>query len=162
MYQLDDLPKDRKIRGPAMIIDATQTIVLDPASEATILAEHVVIELLDTERKKIGIESVDPIQLSVFGHRFMSVAEQMGQTLQKTSISTNIKERLDYSCAVFSADGGLTANAPHIPAHLGSMSYAVAYQAKKYPKGELKPGDVLLSNHPCAGGTVSNPKPLFP
>lgn len=154
VYQLGELPKDHRIRGPAMIIDATQTIVLDPASEATILAEHVIIELLDTEKKKIGIESVDPIQLSVFGHRFMSVAEQMGQTLQKTSISTNIKERLDYSCAIFSADGGLTANAPHIPAHLGSMSYAVQYQAMKYPnKGDLKPGDVLLSNHPAAGGT---------
>ncbi|RDW85320.1 putative hydantoinase oxoprolinase protein [Coleophoma cylindrospora] len=154
VYQLGDLPKNQKISGPAIIIDATQTIVLDPAAEATILAEHVVIELLDTEKKEIGLESVDPIQLSVFGHRFMSVAEQMGQTLQKTSISTNIKERLDYSCAIFSADGGLTANAPHIPAHLGSMSYAVAYQAKKYPnKGDLKPGDVLLSNHPAAGGT---------
>jgi 5-oxoprolinase (ATP-hydrolysing) len=77
----------------------------------------------------------------------------MGQTLQKTSISTNIKERLDYSCALFSAEGGLVANAPHIPGHLGSMSYAVAYQARKYPKGTLKPGDVILSNHPCAGGT---------
>jgi 5-oxoprolinase (ATP-hydrolysing) len=154
VYELGGLPKDRRIRGPAIIIDATQTIVLDPAAEATILVEHVVIELLDTEKQKIGVESVDPIRLSVFGHRFMSVAEQMGQTLQKTSISTNIKERLDYSCAIFSADGGLTANAPHIPAHLGSMSYAVAYQAKKYPKkGDLKPGDVLLSNHPAAGGT---------
>jgi 5-oxoprolinase (ATP-hydrolysing) len=153
VYQLGDLPTSRKIHGPAMIIDATQTLVLDPASEATILTEHVIIELLDTDRKPIGVDSVDPIQLSVFGHRFMSVAEQMGQTLQKTSISTNIKERLDYSCAIFSADGGLTANAPHIPAHLGSMSYAVAYQAKKYPEGELKPGDVLLSNHPVAGGT---------
>jgi 5-oxoprolinase (ATP-hydrolysing) len=77
----------------------------------------------------------------------------MGQTMQKTSISTNIKERLDYSCAIFSADGGLTANAPHIPAHLGSMSYAIAYQARKYAKGELKPGDVILANHPSAGGT---------
>ena len=74
--------------------------------------------------------------------------------MQKTSISTNIKDRLDYSCAIFSADGGLTANAPHIPAHLGSMSTAIAYQARKYAeKGSLKPGDVLLSNHPCAGGT---------
>jgi len=77
----------------------------------------------------------------------------MGQTMQKTSISTNIKERLDYSCAIFSADGGLTANAPHIPSHLGSMSYAIAYQARKYSKGELKPGDVILANHPSAGGT---------
>ena len=77
VYHLGDLPKGRMIRGPAMIIDATQTIVLDPASEATILSEHVIIDLLDTEKKKIGIESVDPIHLSVFGHRFMSVAEQV-------------------------------------------------------------------------------------
>jgi 5-oxoprolinase (ATP-hydrolysing) len=77
VYHLGDLPRGRKISGPAMIIDATQTIVLDPASEATILSEHVIIELLDTEKKKIGIESVDPIHLSVFGHRFMSVAEQV-------------------------------------------------------------------------------------
>lgn len=171
IYHLWSLPKGRKIRGPAIIIDATQTIVLDPASEATILTDHVVIELLDTEKKKIGTNSVDPVHLSVFGHRFMSIAEQvsnmrtfislatntkgkqMGQTMQKTSISTNIKERLDYSCAIFSADGGLTANAPHIPAHLGSMSYAIAYQARKYGKGGLKPGDVILANHPSAGGT---------
>ena len=77
VYHLGNLPRGRKIHGPAMIIDATQTIVLDPASEATILSEHVIIELLDTEKKKIGIESIDPIHLSVFGHRFMSVAEQV-------------------------------------------------------------------------------------
>ncbi len=77
IYHLGGLPKGQKIHGPAMIIDATQTIVLDPASEATILSEHVIIELLDTEKKKIGIDSVDPIHLSVFGHRFMSVAEQV-------------------------------------------------------------------------------------
>ncbi len=77
----------------------------------------------------------------------------MGQTLQMTSVSTNIKERLDYSCTVFSAAGGLVANAPHIPGHLGSMSTAIAYQASKYAKGELKRGDVLLSNQPRAGGT---------
>jgi 5-oxoprolinase (ATP-hydrolysing) len=77
----------------------------------------------------------------------------MGQTMQKTSVSINIKERLDYSCAVFSAGGGLVANAPHIPNHLGSMSYAVAWQAQRYGEGELKPGDVIVSNHPIAGGT---------
>lgn len=153
IFHLKDVPKGSVILGPAMIIDETQTIVVDPASEATVLQEHVVIELLDAEVKKISAEEVDPVQLSVFGHRFMSVAEQMGETLRKTSISTNIKERLDYSCAVFSEEGGLVANAPHIPAHLGSMSYAIAYQAKKYGKGGLKPGDVILSNHPIAGGT---------
>ncbi|KZF20095.1 putative 5-oxoprolinase [Xylona heveae TC161] len=153
IFHLAKLTRDRKIRGPAMIIDETQTIVLDPASEATILQAHVIIELLDTSKSKLGTKNVDPIALSVFGHRFMNVAEQMGQTFQKTSISTNIKERLDYSCAVFSKEGGLVANAPHIPGHLGSMSYAIAYQARKYPKGQLKPGDVLLSNHPSSGGT---------
>ncbi|OJD31864.1 5-oxoprolinase (atp-hydrolyzing) [Diplodia corticola] len=153
VYHIADLPKGCKVKGPAVAIDATQTIILDPASEATVLDEHLVIELLDTEKVKVGTDEIDPIQLSVFGHRFMSVAEQMGQTLQKTSISTNIKERLDYSCAVFSATGGLVANAPHIPGHLGSMSTAISYQANLYKKGELKPGDVILSNHPCAGGT---------
>jgi 5-oxoprolinase (ATP-hydrolysing) len=153
IFHLDDLPIARKIAGPAVIIDTTQTIVVDPASEATILREHVIVDLLDTDRKAISSELVDPIHLSVFGHRFMSIAEQMGTTFQKTSISTNIKERLDFSCAVFSHDGGLVANAPHIPGHLGSMAYAIAYQSKLYNKGALKPGDVLLSNHPISGGT---------
>lgn len=81
------------------------------------------------------------------------MACKMGWTLQKTSISTNIKERLDYSCAVFSAQGNLVANAPHIPGHLGSMSTGIRYQAQKYGKDGLRPGDVVLSNHPCAGGT---------
>ncbi|KIY00156.1 uncharacterized protein Z520_03841 [Fonsecaea multimorphosa CBS 102226] len=153
VYHLGTVAKGTRFRGPAMVVDETQTIVLDPDSEASILAEHVLIELQDAKMRKISTEEIDPVRLSVFGHRFMSVAEQMGETLRKTSISTNIKERLDYSCAVFDARGMLIANAPHIPGHLGSMSYAIRYQAEKYAKAELKPGDVLLSNHPCAGGT---------
>ncbi|KAH7025162.1 Hydantoinase B/oxoprolinase-domain-containing protein [Microdochium trichocladiopsis] len=153
LHYLNDLPVGSTIRGPAMVVDKTQTIVLDPSSAATVLPEHLILEILDVETAKINTETVDPVQLSIFGHRFMSVAEQMGQTMQKTSISVNIKERLDFSCAIFSATGGLVANAPHIPGHLGSMSYAIAYQAKLYGPGELKPGDVLLSNHPCSGGT---------
>lgn len=153
VHFLDDLPLGARVRGPAMVVDKTQTIVVDPASAAVILSEHVILEILDVEKQPVTIDVVDPIQLSVFGHRFMSVAEQMGETLQKTSISVNIKERLDFSCAIFSSEGGLVANAPHIPGHLGSMSYAIAYQAKLYKPGELKPGDVLLSNHPRAGGT---------
>ncbi|CAG8827948.1 14006_t:CDS:1, partial [Dentiscutata erythropus] len=94
----------------------------------------------------------DPIQLAIFGHRFMSIAEQMGNTLQKTAISTNIKERLDFSCALFGADGGLVANAPHIPVHLGSLSFAVLYQLNFY-NGTLEDGDVIMSNHPKAGGS---------
>jgi 5-oxoprolinase (ATP-hydrolysing) len=174
IYHIDALPKGHKVRGPAVAIDDTQTIILEPGSQAIVLDEHLVLDLdvpepsepssiatsadLETaESAKVDLAKetliADPIQLSVFGHRFMSVAEQMGRTLQKTSISTNIKERLDYSCAIFSASGGLVANAPHIPGHLGSMSTAIRYQAEKYGQDGLKPGDVILSNHPCAGGT---------
>jgi 5-oxoprolinase (ATP-hydrolysing) len=153
VFQLDTISPGVHISGPAMIIDKTQTIVVDHASKAIILPEHVVLEVSKAEKQDVDTDTVDPVQLSVFGHRFMTVAEQMGHTMEKTSISVNIKERLDYSCAVFSADGGLVANAPHIPSHLGSMSTAIAYQAQRYKPGELKPGDVIISNHPQAGGT---------
>ncbi|KAF9240045.1 Hydantoinase B/oxoprolinase [Melanogaster broomeanus] len=94
----------------------------------------------------------DPILLTLFANRFMSVAEAMGRSLQQTSISTNIKERLDFSCALFAPDGDLVANAPFIPIHLGSMSFAVKYQMNLYGK-ELKDGDVLMTNSPHAGGS---------
>lgn len=153
VYRLDTMAPGVHIPGPAMIIDKTQTIVVDHASKAVICPEHVILEVWKADQQSIATTTVNPVQLSVFGHRFMTVAEQMGHTMEKTSISVNIKERLDYSCAVFSADGGLVANAPHVPSHLGSMSTAIAYQAKRYKAGELKPGDVLISNHPQAGGT---------
>ncbi|KAJ3538919.1 hypothetical protein NM208_g5345 [Fusarium decemcellulare] len=153
VYELKSISAGVHIPGPAMIIDKTQTIVVDHRSKAIILPEHVILEVDKADHQSVTTESVDPVQLSVFGHRFMTVAEQMGHTMEKTSISVNIKERLDYSCAVFSADGGLVANAPHVPSHLGSMSTAIAYQAKRYKAGELKPGDVIISNHPQAGGT---------
>ncbi|KAJ4474357.1 Hydantoinase B/oxoprolinase [Lentinula aciculospora] len=94
----------------------------------------------------------DPILLTLFANRFMSVAEAMGRSLQQTSISTNIKERLDFSCALFAPDGDLVANAPFIPIHLGSMSFAVKYQMNLYGK-DLKEGDVLMTNSPHAGGS---------
>lgn len=97
-------------------------------------------------------ENVDPIMLSIFAHRFMAIAEQMGRALQKTSVSTNVKERLDYSCALFDSTGGLVANAPHLPVHLGSMSTCVKRQAEIW-KGKLVRGDVIVSNHPEFGGT---------
>lgn len=90
--------------------------------------------------------------LSIFAHRFMAIAEQMGRALQKTSVSTNVKERLDYSCALFDATGALVANAPHLPVHLGSMSTCVKRQAEIW-KGKLVKGDVIVSNHPEFGGT---------
>ncbi|KZS90203.1 Hydantoinase B/oxoprolinase [Sistotremastrum niveocremeum HHB9708] len=94
----------------------------------------------------------DPILLALFANRFMSVAEAMGRSLQQTAISTNIKERLDFSCALFAPDGDLVANAPFIPIHLGSMSFAVKYQMKRHGK-TLKAGDVLMTNAPGAGGS---------
>ena len=142
------------VSGPAIIIDDTQTIIVVPGAEAKILTSHVVIDLAreKTQHAGDGELVVDPIKLSIFGHRFMGIAEEMGRTLQKTSISLNIKERLDFSCAIFSPDGELVANAPHVPVHLGSMSYAVRYQHELH-RGKLRPGDVLLSNHPESGGT---------
>ena len=111
---------------------------------------------LATEKLALADEPADAALLAVLEHRFMSIAEQMGRALQRTAISVNIKERLDFSCAVFSPDGGLVANAPHIPVHLGSMQDTVKYQMnywQKKPANErLKPGDVLLANHPSAGG----------
>ncbi|KAH9888204.1 Hydantoinase B/oxoprolinase-domain-containing protein [Xylariomycetidae sp. FL2044] len=155
IFRLGDLAPGSVVNGPAIIIDNTQTIVVVPGAEAKILTSHVVVDLADAKSKQPEDEQelvVDPIRLSIFGHRFMSIAEQMGRTLQKTSISLNIKERLDFSCAIFSPDGELVANAPHVPVHLGSMSYAVKYQHNLH-YGKLRPGDVLVSNHPEAGGT---------
>ncbi|KAK0543764.1 hypothetical protein OC846_006294 [Tilletia horrida] len=97
----------------------------------------------------------DPILLSLFGQRFIAIAEAMGRVLEQTSVSTNIKERLDFSAALFSPDGSLVANAPHLPVHLGSMSYAVRWQIQHLgSKGQrFQPGDVILANHPAAGGS---------
>lgn len=142
------------VQGPAIITDETQTILIEKGYECFLTSRHIVIDQHATEDRppEISAEKVNPVQLSCFANRFMSIAEQMGNTLQRTSISTSIKERLDFSCAIFSPDGGLVANAPHIPIHLGSMQYAIQYQHRLWGE-KLKPGDVLLTNHPEAGGT---------
>lgn len=101
---------------------------------------------------KTTASEADPILLSLFANRFMSIAEAMGRSLQQTAISTNIKERLDFSCALFAPSGDLIANAPHLPVHLGSMSFAVRYQINLLGE-EIEEGDVLLTNHPVAGGS---------
>ncbi|OKL59785.1 hypothetical protein UA08_04737 [Talaromyces atroroseus] len=155
VYRLETLPVGNRLVGPALIIDKTQTILVTPGAKATVLKSHIVIDIIPESSASASdpvVRTVDPVQLSVFGHRFMGIAEQMGRTLQKTSVSTNIKERLDFSCAIFSGDGQLVANAPHVPVHLGSMQYAVLWQ-HDYWKDKLKEGDVLVSNHPICGGT---------
>ncbi|OJJ74007.1 hypothetical protein ASPBRDRAFT_41793 [Aspergillus brasiliensis CBS 101740] len=152
VFFLEHLKPGSFIQGPAMIIDKTQTIVVEPHASATILSRHVILNVQSIKNQLDNATMVDPIKLSIFGHRFMSVADQMSRMFQKTSVSTNIKERLDFSCAVFSPDGKLVANAPNVPVHLGSMEYAVRYQHEQYG-GDLKPGDHILTNHPLAGGT---------
>lgn len=154
IYRLDDLKIDDRVKGPAILADETQTIVVTPGASALLTKTHVVITVGESDANvaQISTESADPILLSVFSHRFMAIAEQMGRALQKTSVSTNVKERLDYSCALFDANGGLVANAPHLPVHLGSMSTCIRMQAQLW-KGKLKPGDVIVSNHPEYGGT---------
>lgn len=154
IYKLEDLAVGDRIKGPAIIADGTQTIVVTPEASALLTDTHVVINIGETDgmEKKVDTSEVDPIMLSIFAHRFMAIAEQMGRALQKTSVSTNVKERLDYSCALFDADGGLVANAPHLPVHLGSMSTCVQKQAEIW-RGKLKKGDVVVSNHPLFGGT---------
>ncbi|KAK6950857.1 hypothetical protein Daesc_007385 [Daldinia eschscholtzii] len=157
IYKLEDLSVGDEINGPAVLADGTQTIVVTPKAKALILETHVIIDLNesskdDSNKKDSSERKADPILLSIFGHRFMAIAEQMGHALQKTSVSTNVKERLDFSCAIFDASGGLVANAPHLPIHLGSMSTCVRTQAKIW-EGKLKKGDVIISNHPSYGGT---------
>ncbi|CAI7573519.1 unnamed protein product [Penicillium bialowiezense] len=154
IYRLGDLSIDDRLKGPAILADDTQTIVVTPGASALLTKTHVVISIGDAEasHQQASTQEVDPILLSVFSHRFMAIAEQMGRALQKTSVSTNVKERLDYSCALFDAEGGLVANAPHLPVHLGSMSTCVRMQSQIW-QNKLKPGDVIVSNHPELGGT---------
>lgn len=156
VYKLEDLQEGDVVAGPAMLADGTQTIVVTPRAKALVTKSHVIMDVAregpkDTAQAS-GEREPDPIMLSIFGHRFMAIAEQMGRALQKTSVSTNVKERLDFSCAIFDADGGLVANAPHLPVHLGSMSTCVRRQAEIW-KGKLEKGDVVASNHPSYGGT---------
>ncbi|TGZ66496.1 hypothetical protein CRM22_005298 [Opisthorchis felineus] len=154
VYLLDNLLAGHEIHGPAIIVASHSTILVEPNCSAFITRTgdmEIRIGITDSQQPHLNTE-MDAIQLSIFSHRFMSIAEQMGRVLQRTAISTNIKERLDFSCALFDSDGGLVANAPHIPVHLGAMQHAVQYQIKA-TNNQFSPGDVLLSNHPCAGGS---------
>ncbi|MBT5795227.1 MAG: 5-oxoprolinase, partial [Deltaproteobacteria bacterium] len=152
IYRLENLGAGQQLQGPAIMMQNTSTILVEPECTAEITEYGDVILSVETKTfKEIGTQA-DPVQVSIFGNLFMSIAEQMGRTLQRTAISTNIKERHDFSCAIFDETGGLVANAPHQPVHLGAMSEAVRQQVKLQGK-TLKEGDVLLTNHPIAGGS---------
>lgn len=152
VYLSTNLRHGHTVQGPAIIIDKLSTVLVEPYCTASISETgDIKITIGDGTAIKIT-EELDAIQLSIFSHRFMSIAEQMGRILQRTAISTNIKERLDFSCALFGPDGGLVSNAPHIPVHLGAMQETVQYQLKTVGD-QLRTGDVILSNHPKAGGS---------
>jgi 5-oxoprolinase (ATP-hydrolysing) len=140
------------IVGPAIILEDIAVIVLEPGWRLSIDARGI-IELLD---EGIAIErtygeALDPVRLEIFANAFTSIAEQMGVVLQRSALSTNIRERLDFSCALFDRDGGLVANAPHIPVHLGAMGETVRAVCAAHPRPD--PGDVYASNDPSAGGS---------
>jgi 5-oxoprolinase (ATP-hydrolysing) len=139
--------------GPAILIEPNQTIVVEQGWEAAITPkDHVVLARKEAlhRMKAIGTEA-DPVLLEIFNNLFMSIAEQMGVALQNTAYSVNIKERLDFSCAVFDAEGRLVANAPHMPVHLGSMDRSVEAIIKG--NADIRPGDVYAINAPYNGGT---------
>jgi len=142
----------RVIEGPALIVEPTGTFVVDEGWHSERGADGVrTVRDVGTAAPKLGDTSCDPVRLEIFNNLFMSIAEQMGTVLQRTSLSTNIRERLDFSCAVFDPGGGLVANAPHIPVHLGAMGESVRGVLAAYDR--IEPGDVFATNDPAAGGS---------
>lgn len=153
VFRREDIEPGHTMDGPALLIEPNQTLVIEPGWQAQLTtADNIVLERVVAlpERHAAGTEA-DPVMLEIFNNLFMSIAEQMGLTLQNTAYSVNIKERLDFSCAVFDADGNLVANAPHMPVHLGSMDRSV--QAVIRNNDAIAPGDVYAINAPYNGGT---------
>ncbi|RWQ05521.1 hydantoinase B/oxoprolinase family protein [Mesorhizobium sp.] len=154
IFRREALKPGHKLGGPALVIEPNQTIVVEPGWQAEITAKnHVLLRRIEKKRRlaALGTEA-DPVMLEVFNNLFMSIAEQMGVTLQNTAYSVNIKERLDFSCAVFDRNGALVANAPHMPVHLGSMDRSVE-TIIRLNSGDIHPGDVFALNAPYNGGT---------
>jgi 5-oxoprolinase (ATP-hydrolysing) len=155
VYFWEKLESNTKINGPALILSGNSTIIIEPDCHGIITSlGNLILNIPQTfakENNNTKIEK-DPLELSLFANRFMGIAEQMGRHLQRTSVSVNIKERLDFSCAIFDDEGNLVANAPHLPVHLGAMQEVVKHQ-KNYLKENWKKGEVILCNHPQAGGS---------
>jgi 5-oxoprolinase (ATP-hydrolysing) len=155
LYERANLGAGDRITGPAVIAEDIATTVIDPAWEAEVMSQG---ELLLTDsgtetglRGSPAVERADPAFLEIFNNALASIAGQMGVTLRNTASSVNVKERLDFSCAIFTADGRLVASAPHVPVHLGAMEETVRYIIAANP--DLQPGDVFATNDPYAGGS---------
>ena len=154
VFTRDTLAPGHKVKGPAIIIEPHQTVVVEHGWQAELTAkDHLVLRRVQKLKRTRAIGTrADPVMLEVFNNLFMSIAEQMGVALQNTAYSVNIKERLDFSCAVFDGTGSLVANAPHMPVHLGSMDRAVETIIREN-KGKVRPGNVYAINAPYNGGT---------
>ncbi|MBP7289823.1 MAG: hydantoinase B/oxoprolinase family protein [Nannocystaceae bacterium] len=153
VFHREDIAAGVDVHGPALVLDDTGTLVLEPGWSLAIGDDGTLL-LDDTAAADVVTPSSlarDPITLEIFAHRFMSIAEQMGVVLRRTASSTNIRERLDFSCAVFDAEANLVANAPHLPVHLGAMGESVAAIARQHPGA--RDGDVFATNDPAGGGS---------
>ena len=158
IYSRTQLRPGCQIQGPAILHEETSTIFLEPGCQARVLPRgEILIDIpprASNEDPPCGTRDtngIDPVSLEIFHHHFASIAEQMGETLRQTAHSVNVKERLDYSCAVFDPQGELVANAPHIPVHLGAMSETVKSILAEHPV--MRPGDVFVTNDPYRGGS---------
>lgn len=161
VYDRECIPAGATIRGPAIIAEATATLVIDPGFTASMRDDGILLAHRDAapaprrpgapDPSRQPHDRPDPVTLELYANRFMATAEHMGTVLRRTALSTNIRERLDFSCAVFDADAGLVANAPHQPVHLGAMGESVAAVAAQHPA--CRPGDVFATNDPAAGGS---------
>src|SRR5438552_647945 len=154
LYRREALGAGQRIDGPAIIAEANATTVVEPQWRASVTElDHLVLERTQPRVSAAAIGTkVDPVRLEIFNNLFMSIAEQMGLRLQNTAYSVNIKERLDFSCAIFDGSGNLIANAPHMPVHLGSMSESIKTVIRENA-GCIKPGNVYVLNAPYNGGT---------
>ena len=149
-----DLRPGDRVAGPALITEDFATTVVEPGWRAEVTGRgDLLLARVSARPDRVGAgTAVDPVMLEIFNNLFMSVAEQMGVRLQATAHSVNVKERLDFSCALFDAEGGLIANAPHMPVHLGSMGESIKIIARRNA-GRMRPGDVYVLNDPYHGGT---------
>ena len=165
-YRREQLPVEQPLLGPAVIIEDTGTLVVEPGWRAVRRANgDIVLQRYLPLPARVAVgTSVDPVMLEIFNNLFMSIAEQMGMVLENTAASVNIKERLDFSCALFDQQGNLIANAPHIPVHLGSMSESIKTVIRERA-GQMRRGDAYLLNAPYNGGThlpdITVIKPVF-
>ncbi len=154
VYDRADLLVGDRVSGPAIVIEPNSTTVIEPGWRAELTnRNHLVLErTVPVERELAVGTQVDPVMLEIFNNLFMSIAEQMGSVLEKTAYSVNIKERLDFSCAIFTPQGDLVANAPHMPVHLGSMSESIRAVIRQN-ESKMAEGDVYVLNAPYNGGT---------